>query len=45
MSEDSEESVSEPQAPKKSRLELVLTTVVVVVLVTGAAVAGTKYCT
>jgi flagellar basal body-associated protein FliL len=43
MSEDSEESVSEPQAPKKSRLGLVLATVVVVVLVTGAAVAGTVF--
>jgi flagellar basal body-associated protein FliL len=41
--EDSEESVPEPQAPKKSRLGLVLATVVVVVLVTGAAVAGTMF--
>jgi len=41
--EDSEESVPEPQAPKKSRLGLVLATVVVVVLVTGAAVAGTLF--
>jgi len=38
-----EESVPEPQAPKKSRLGLVLATVVVVVLVTGAAVAGTMF--
>lgn len=42
-SEDSEESVAEPQAPKKSRLGLVLATVVVVVLVAGAAVAGTLF--
>lgn len=42
-SEDSEESVPEPQAPKKSRLGLVLAIVVVVVLVTGAAVAGTLF--
>ena len=41
--EAEEESVSEPQAPKKSRLGLVLVTVVVVVLVTGAAVAGTVF--
>jgi flagellar basal body-associated protein FliL len=42
-SEESEDSVPEPQAPKKSRLGLVLATVVVVVLVTGAAVAGTVF--
>jgi flagellar basal body-associated protein FliL len=41
--EAEEESVSEPQAPKKSRLGLVLVTVVVVVLVTGTAVAGTVF--
>ena len=41
--EDSDESAREPQAPKKSRLGLVLATVVVVVLVTGAAVAGTMF--
>jgi flagellar basal body-associated protein FliL len=43
MSGDNEESVPEPKAPKKSRLGLVLATVVVVVLVTGAAVAGTMF--
>jgi flagellar basal body-associated protein FliL len=43
MSDDSEVSTSEPKAPKKSRLGLVLATVVVVVLVTGAAVAGTMF--
>jgi flagellar basal body-associated protein FliL len=43
QAEDSEGSVSEPRAPKKSRLGLVLATVVVVVLVTGAAVAGTIF--
>ena len=42
MSSDSE-NASEPKAPKKSRLGLVLATVVVVVLVTGAAVAGTMF--
>ena len=42
MSEDNE-NASEPKAPKKSRLGLVLATVVVVVLVTGAAVAGTMF--
>jgi len=41
--EDSEHSVSEPKAPKKSRLGLVLATVAVTVLVTGAAVAGTLF--
>jgi flagellar basal body-associated protein FliL len=42
--EDNEEgSAPEPKAPKKSRLGLVLATVVVVVLVTGAAVAGTMF--
>jgi flagellar basal body-associated protein FliL len=43
MSDDNEASASEPKAPKKSRLGLVLATVVVVVLVTGAAVAGTMF--
>src|SRR4051812_25737045 len=42
MSEDNE-NASEPKAPKKSRLGLGLATVVVVVLVTGAAVAGTMF--
>jgi flagellar basal body-associated protein FliL len=42
MSSDNE-NASEPKAPKKSRLGLVLATVVVVVLVTGAAVAGTLF--
>jgi len=41
--EDSEESVAEPKAPKKSRLGLVLAIVAVTVLVTGAAVAGTLF--
>jgi flagellar basal body-associated protein FliL len=41
--EDSEESVAEPKAPKKSRLGLVLAIVAVTVLVTGAAVAGTVF--
>ena len=41
--EESEESASEPKAPKKSRLGLVLATVAVTVLVTGAAVAGTLF--
>jgi flagellar basal body-associated protein FliL len=41
--EDSEQSVSEPKAPNKSRLGLVLATVAVTVLVTGAAVAGTLF--
>ena len=41
--EESEESVSEPKAPKKSRLGLVLAIVVITVLVTGAAVAGTVF--
>lgn len=40
---DHEEAAPEPKAPKKSRLGLVLATVVVVVLVTGAAVAGTLF--
>jgi flagellar basal body-associated protein FliL len=40
---DQEEAAAEPKAPKKSRLGLVLATVVVVVLVTGAAVAGTLF--
>jgi flagellar basal body-associated protein FliL len=40
---DQEETAAEPKAPKKSRLGLVLATVVVVVLVTGAAVAGTLF--
>ncbi len=40
---DHEETAAEPKAPKKSRLGLVLATVVVVVLVTGAAVAGTLF--
>jgi flagellar basal body-associated protein FliL len=40
---DHEEAAAEPKAPKKSRLGLVLATVVVVVLVTGAAVAGTLF--
>jgi flagellar basal body-associated protein FliL len=43
MSSEDAESVPEPKAPKKSRLGLVLATVVVVVLVTGAAVAGTLF--
>ncbi|HTQ07616.1 MAG TPA: flagellar basal body-associated FliL family protein [Polyangiaceae bacterium] len=43
MSAEAEESAPEPKAPKKSRLGLVLATVVVVVLVTGAAVAGTLF--
>ena len=43
MSGDTEGSAAEPKAPKKSRLGLVLATVVVVVLVTGAAVAGTMF--
>jgi flagellar basal body-associated protein FliL len=43
MSGDSEENASEPKAPKRSRLGLVLAIVVVVVLVTGAAVAGTMF--
>ena len=41
--EDSEESHSTPKAPKKSRLGLVLAIVVITVLVTGAAVAGTVF--
>jgi flagellar basal body-associated protein FliL len=41
--EDSEESVPGPKAPKKSRLGLVLVIVVIPVLVTGAAVAGTMF--
>lgn len=41
--EESEESVAEPKAPKKSRLGLVLAIVAVTVLVTGAAVAGTLF--
>lgn len=40
---DHEALAAEPKAPKKSRLGLVLATVVVVVLVTGAAVAGTLF--
>lgn len=40
---DHEAPAAEPKAPKKSRLGLVLATVVVVVLVTGAAVAGTIF--
>ncbi len=43
MSDEEHESAPEPKAPKKSRLGLVLATVVVVVLVTGAAVAGTLF--
>jgi flagellar basal body-associated protein FliL len=41
--EESEESVAEPKAPKKSRLGLVLAIVAITVLVTGAAVAGTVF--
>jgi flagellar basal body-associated protein FliL len=41
--EDSEQSVSEPKAPNKSKLGLVLAIVAVTVLVTGAAVAGTLF--
>jgi flagellar basal body-associated protein FliL len=41
--EESEESTSEPKAPKKNRLGLVLAIVAVSVLVTGAAVAGTVF--
>lgn len=40
---DNAENATEPKAPKKSRLGLVLAIVVVVVLVTGAAVAGTMF--
>jgi flagellar basal body-associated protein FliL len=40
---DHEETAAEPQAPKKSRLGLVLAIVAVTVLVTGAAVAGTVF--
>jgi flagellar basal body-associated protein FliL len=41
--EDSEQGVSEPKAPNKSKLGLVLAIVAVTVLVTGAAVAGTLF--
>jgi len=41
--EESEESVAEPKAPKKSKLGLVLAIVAITVLVTGAAVAGTVF--
>jgi flagellar basal body-associated protein FliL len=41
--EEGEESVAEPKAPKKSRLGLVLAIVAIIVLVTGAAVAGTVF--
>lgn len=41
--EESEDNASEPKAPNKSRLGLVLATVAVTVLVTGAAVAGTLF--